>query len=74
MNQYTFHYKINSYVLGYSAYLKILVESSLEPQKEILNMAIIMSKETGIDVKEFIPIRKKEYKRNKDKHVYIVNK
>ena len=73
MRQYTFHYKLNSHIMGYEAYLKILVESSLEPQKEVLNMIVIMAAETGINEKEFIPIRKREFKRNKDKQVYIVD-
>jgi len=37
-------------------------------------MIVIMAEETGINEKEFIPIRKKEFKRNKDKQVYIVDK
>ena len=50
-----------------------MVESSLEPQQEVFNMIVIMAAETGIDEKEFIPIRKREFKRNKDKQVYIVD-
>jgi len=73
MNKYTFHYKINSKILGYTAYLKITLESPLEPQQEVLSMTKILSQQTGIDAKEFIPVKKKEYRKNKENNVYIVD-
>ena len=73
MNQYSFYYKLNSHILGYTAYLKILLESSLTPQKEIISMKSILSQQTEIDAEEFIPIRKREFRKNKENCVYILD-
>jgi len=73
MNQYSFYYKLNSYILGYTAYLKIFLESSLTPQKEVISIKSILSQQTGINAEEFIPVRKREFRKNKENCVYIID-
>jgi len=71
MNQYSFYYKIESHILGYVAYLKIIIESPLTPQRELQSMRTILSQQTGIDAEEFIPVRKREFRENKNNAVYV---
>ena len=73
MNQYSFYYKLNSHILGYTAYLKIFLESSLTPQKEVISIKSILSQQTGINAEEFIPVRKREFRKNKENCVYIID-